>query len=107
MIRRPPSSTRTDTLFPYTTLFRSILTTLFAIGLSLVLVAAQSAVIRRTGSPAIAADRAHYGADLVVNAGVVGSFAVAGLGGWIWLDPLIAGAIAAWLGRREIGRAHV
>src|SRR3546814_13946320 len=25
MIRRPPISTRTDTLFPYTTLFRSIL----------------------------------------------------------------------------------
>src|SRR3546814_4425597 len=24
MIRRPPTSTRTDTLFPYTTLFRSI-----------------------------------------------------------------------------------
>src|SRR3546814_4922418 len=29
MIRRPPRSTRTDTLFPYTTLFRSV-----AIGLS-------------------------------------------------------------------------
>src|SRR3546814_3628389 len=27
MIRRPPSSTRTDTLFPYTTLFRSPLRT--------------------------------------------------------------------------------
>src|SRR3546814_6990805 len=26
MIRRPPRSTRTDTLFPYTTLFRSYLT---------------------------------------------------------------------------------
>src|SRR3546814_6965601 len=26
MIRRPPRSTRTDTLFPYTTLFRSIIT---------------------------------------------------------------------------------
>src|SRR3546814_15850670 len=26
MIRRPPRSTRTDTLFPYTTLFRSFLT---------------------------------------------------------------------------------
>src|SRR3546814_4145331 len=26
MIRRPPISTRTDTLFPYTTLFRSIST---------------------------------------------------------------------------------
>src|SRR3546814_3812515 len=28
MIRRPPRSTRTDTLFPYTTLFRSIFLTL-------------------------------------------------------------------------------
>src|SRR3546814_15282475 len=28
MIRRPPRSTRTDTLFPYTTLFRSLLTRL-------------------------------------------------------------------------------
>src|SRR3546814_15014493 len=28
MIRRPPRSTRTDTLFPYTTLFRSILSDL-------------------------------------------------------------------------------
>src|SRR3546814_12144005 len=27
MIRRPPRSTRTDTLFPYTTLFRSLLPT--------------------------------------------------------------------------------
>src|SRR3546814_9196523 len=26
MIRRPPRSTRTDTLFPYTTLFRSVFT---------------------------------------------------------------------------------
>src|SRR3546814_7490372 len=30
MIRRPPRSTRTDTLFPYTTLFRSIATTVIA-----------------------------------------------------------------------------
>src|SRR3546814_4048021 len=29
MIRRPPRSTRTDTLFPYTTLFRSIFQILF------------------------------------------------------------------------------
>src|SRR3546814_9160335 len=28
MIRRPPRSTRTDTLFPYTTLFRSVSNTL-------------------------------------------------------------------------------
>src|SRR3546814_12473509 len=29
MIRRPPRSTRTDTLFPYTTLFRSLAVTRF------------------------------------------------------------------------------
>src|SRR3546814_2966793 len=32
MIRRPPRSTRTDTLFPYTTLFRSNLLLLSGIG---------------------------------------------------------------------------
>src|SRR3546814_12846543 len=32
MIRRPPRSTRTDTLFPYTTLFRSGMVILFAGG---------------------------------------------------------------------------
>src|SRR3546814_14845231 len=32
MIRRPPRSTRTDTLFPYTTLFQSQLEALFDLG---------------------------------------------------------------------------
>lgn len=76
-----------------------ILTTVFAIVLSVALVWVQSAVIRRTGSLAITADRSHYSADLVVNAGVILSFMVAGLGGWVWLDPIIAGVIAAWMGR--------
>src|SRR3546814_20557194 len=31
MIRRPPRSTRTDTLFPYTTLFRSVAVRLFVV----------------------------------------------------------------------------
>src|SRR3546814_1502579 len=31
MIRRPPRSTRTDTLFPYTTLFRSFLHMMFEV----------------------------------------------------------------------------
>src|SRR3546814_3203682 len=34
MIRRPPRSTRTDTLFPYTTLFRSVLCDLHLPGVS-------------------------------------------------------------------------
>src|SRR3546814_8787069 len=33
MIRRPPRSTRTDTLFPYTTLFRSLVSRLVDPGL--------------------------------------------------------------------------
>src|SRR3546814_3073275 len=38
MIRRPPRSTRTDTLFPYTTLFRSRWSALVAKALSTTLV---------------------------------------------------------------------
>src|SRR3546814_11862051 len=34
MVRRPPRSTRTDTLFPYTTLFRSVPRTAFPGGLT-------------------------------------------------------------------------
>src|SRR3546814_6910483 len=40
MIRRPPRSTRTDTLFPYTTLFRSDARPLAAVGLRLAVAAA-------------------------------------------------------------------
>src|SRR3546814_5144839 len=36
MIRRPPRSTRTDTLFPYTTLFRSAATVWLRVGNTLV-----------------------------------------------------------------------
>src|SRR3546814_14804979 len=49
MIRRPPRSTRTDTLFPYTTLFRSI----FAIGLFKKVVIADS--LATVASPVFAA----------------------------------------------------
>src|SRR3546814_16326450 len=37
MIRRPPRSTRTDTLFPYTTLFRSIVADALHVGQGAVL----------------------------------------------------------------------
>lgn len=86
-----------------------VLTTVAAIVISLALVALQSSVIRRTGSLAIAADRAHYSADLVVNGGVIGSLLLAGLGGWTWVDPVVAGIIAAWMGRSawNIGRDAV
>src|SRR3546814_5665503 len=53
MIRRPPRSTRTDTLFPYTTLFRSLLARFQdgAANLFLFLVRAPDFQTRRTRHP--------------------------------------------------------
>src|SRR3546814_13201576 len=48
MIRRPPRSTRTDTLFPYTTLFRSL--AVHAVQKSSERIAAEGIRIRVTGS---------------------------------------------------------
>src|SRR3546814_20818712 len=45
MIRRPPRSTRTDTLFPYTTLFRSLV----ASNVSLYLASAWNKELHRSG----------------------------------------------------------
>src|SRR3546814_4707103 len=47
MIRRPPRSTRTDTLFPYTTLFRSVLA--LALGLVAVKVAVLTLIVKAFG----------------------------------------------------------
>src|SRR3546814_19986737 len=45
MIRRPPRSTRTDTLFPYTTLFRSLV--VFVLGALFGFLLAAPAIMRR------------------------------------------------------------
>src|SRR3546814_4862212 len=52
MIRRPPRSTRTDTLFPYTTLFRSLLEVLDELGLAITLAVANSLQNARLGHAA-------------------------------------------------------
>src|SRR3546814_8337783 len=54
MIRRPPRSTRTDTLFPYTTLFRSLANMLGHVrgGLSYVLIGAMYLVSGISGAKA-------------------------------------------------------
>src|SRR3546814_18154672 len=48
MIRRPPRSTRTDTLFPYTTRFRSIISsrTISVIGLGIVYSVSQMSIVQ-------------------------------------------------------------
>src|SRR3546814_19268250 len=83
MIRRPPRSTRTDTRFPYTTLFRSLISAmaafLYARGLGLGL-ALGTADLRAgvEGRPVVARGRAgvdrgagDLGAIKVSNRGVV------------------------------------
>src|SRR3546814_6007775 len=51
MIRRPPRSTRTDTLFPYTTLFRSRLPCILISGLNRHILARTHPM--RSGNPAL------------------------------------------------------
>src|SRR3546814_8355951 len=53
MIRRPPRSTRTDTLFPYTTLFRSVVADRRGVGrnLSYHPMASLNAHVRGKGRP--------------------------------------------------------
>src|SRR3546814_10997031 len=68
MIRRPPRSTRTDTLFPYTTLFRSLAGYRQSVLIALedvenALAAVQSARLRRT-QLAVAYDAANNAAIL-------------------------------------------
>src|SRR3546814_11910535 len=68
MIRRPPRSTRTDTLFPYTTRFRSTVTAANASGINdgaaaLVLMTADEAARRNAPVLARVASWAHAGVD--------------------------------------------
>src|SRR3546814_6793984 len=105
MIRRPPRSTRTDTLFPYTTLFRSAkAAAVDLLGIAVGIVAVRIGAIARTGFATLArhrlgADPVHRDRQRFMRFGrqraerhVGGDEALANLG-----DRLNA----------EIGRAHV
>jgi ferrous-iron efflux pump FieF len=61
------------------------------------LVVMQTWVVRKTGSTAIAADRAHYMTDIVVNAGVLAALGCGKLTGWERADPAIAFVIAGYI----------
>src|SRR3546814_9849409 len=91
MIRRPPRSTRTDTLFPDTTLFRSLLTMLFGFGTRAAAVVGVFHIL----------NHAAFKAALFMNAGIVdheaGTRDVRRLGGLASLMPSSAllGIVAA------------
>jgi ferrous-iron efflux pump FieF len=69
----------------------------FAILVTLVLVAYQRFVIRRTGSLAIRADSLHYVSDLAINGAVVVALLLIGWTGWPLLDPVFAAGIALYI----------
>ncbi len=62
------------------------------------LVSYQRYVQRKTGSLAIAADSLHYASDVLLNLGVIAALVIAGVFGLTLADPVIALALAGWIG---------
>src|SRR3546814_14281169 len=97
MIRRPPRSTRTDTLFPYTTLFRSI---------------ARRERQKPGGQRIAAVFFAHVAEALQRMETAAGTRAVQAaeprrFGGGKRRVPLEGAQYVKAAGKRQIGRAHV
>lgn len=61
------------------------------------LVALQTWVVKKTGSTAIAADRAHYLTDVAVNVAALLALGVTKLTGWTGADPLFALGISLYM----------
>src|SRR3546814_15536370 len=100
MIRRPPRSTRTDTLFPYRTLFRSAEGLLDGGRVSLEWLLEEAATLQ-PGTGKMLMNMIALAADCLPHGGIVsveGRFSVSALGD---------GARVEGVNRREIGRAHV
>src|SRR3546814_1007981 len=129
MIRRPPRATRTDTLFPYTTVFRSLTgvevlqfwgaLVLLGIGWNLMFVGATT-LLTETYRPEEQARVQAFNEFMVFGTTAVTSLAsgvVFSSQGWGWVNlgtvvpVVLATAPALWLLRRRgtaaLGRAHV
>jgi ferrous-iron efflux pump FieF len=74
-----------------------IVVSLIAIGATVVLIAYQRSVIRRTASVAIGSDHLHYQSDLFLNLAVIAALALDQYAGLTGADPVFGVAIAAWL----------
>lgn len=61
------------------------------------LIAAQTRVLRRTGSVAVSGDRAHYASDLASNLVALAGIAASAWMGWLGLDAIAALIVAALL----------
>ena len=70
---------------------------LVAMGATLLLILYQWHVVARTGSVAIAADRAHYQSDLLLNASVIVALILDQFAGLVGADGVFGLIIAGWL----------
>src|SRR3546814_9654724 len=116
MIRRPPRSTRTDTLFPYTTLFRSVIRSLTHDGVTYELNEAGDSISDGTHeSPTDGDDLSNFGfvfdpltGVLTINTAEGGTFSVDlvgdAIGKYTYTPPASASGTTETF---EIGRAHV
>ncbi|MEE4278290.1 MAG: cation diffusion facilitator family transporter [Halieaceae bacterium] len=90
-----------------TAILPAVLVMVFAIAATAALTTMQGAVLKRTQSPAIHADRLHYLMDLFSNAATLVALALSALGLPL-ADPILALAIAAWMlfaAREILGQA--
>jgi len=69
----------------------------FSIAATLMLIAFQRSVVKRTGSVAIDADALHYTGDLLLNGSVIVAMVLTTYLGWLWADAAFALAIAVSL----------
>ncbi|GGA52250.1 cation diffusion facilitator family transporter [Sphingomonas psychrolutea] len=70
---------------------------LIAILATVVLLAYQRSVIRKTGSVAIVADNVHYQSDVLLNGSVIVALVLDQYFGWHDADPIFGIVIAVWL----------
>ncbi|MFA7588152.1 MAG: cation diffusion facilitator family transporter [Novosphingobium sp.] len=75
-----------------------IAVSVIAMGATLILLAWQRHVIRKTGSLAISTDHVHYKSDLLLNLAVIAALALDQYAGFAGADALFGLGIAAWLG---------
>src|SRR3546814_2160517 len=103
MLRRPPRPTRTDTLFPYTTLFRSPTLYVGYVGLSVAFSFAVGALITREIGPAFARAMRPWvlGSWIFLTLGITArsywAYYELGWGGWWFWDPVENVSLVPWL----------
>jgi len=66
---------------------------------ALLLTVWQAREVARTGSQALAADRAHYTGDVAAGIGVMTAVVASAFLGWHWVDPVTSLLVALWLAR--------